>query len=146
MLKNYNENKEKTKKYEILRAIKSSFSMQSSKDLIEKFLEEIDNNDVKNFDIYFKNFINLEIDKELQEIINKENLNNIKAKEFMEKAFETNKFQELGTDLDEVLPKIPLFVSNKEQQNLNQKKREEIIIKLKDFFYKFRHFKTNLNL
>lgn len=146
LLKNYNENKEKTKKYEILRAIKSSFSMQSSKDLIEKFLEEIDNNDVKNFDIYFKNFINLEIDKELQEIINKENLNNIKAKEFMEKAFETNKFQELGTDLDEVLPKIPLFVSNKEQQNLNQKKREEIIIKLKDFFYKFRHFKTNLNL
>lgn len=64
----------------------------------------------------------------------------------MEKAFETNKFQELGTDLDEVLPKIPLFVLNKEQQNLNQKKREEIIIKLKDFFYKFRHFKTNLNL
>lgn len=131
-----------------MRAIKSSFSMQTSKDLIEKFLKEIEDNDIKNFDFdrYFKNFINLEIDKELQEIINKENLNNIKAKEFMEKAFETNKFQDLGTDLDEVLPKIPLFDSNKEQQNLNQKKKEQIITKLKDFFYKFKHFKANLNL
>lgn len=142
LLKEYHVKQNKNKKIDILRSVDSSISLHNKKDLIEAFLEAIDKTSNKNdedFDKLFKDFITKKKEDELNALIEELNLNEENAKKFMQNAFDLNVFQELGTGLDDVLPKIPLFAPKKEQEN-NNFKRENSILKLREYFEKYKDF------
>ncbi|PAF52537.1 type I restriction endonuclease subunit R [Helicobacter sp. 13S00477-4] len=145
LLEGYYKNKEENSKKSILRMVDSSISLRNKRDLIHSFLEEIDKKQDEEFNQLFENFIKEKQKNELQKIIKDENLNEEKTKEFLENAFEINKFQDLGTDIDNALPEIPLF-QPPEIQAKNREKRENIISKLKNFFERFKDMRKNLPL
>ncbi|WP_257874516.1 type I restriction endonuclease subunit R [Helicobacter sp. 11S03491-1] len=136
LLEKYYKNKEKDSKKSILRLVDSSITLYNKKDLIRSFLEEIDKKQDEDFDQLFEAYIKEKQENELQKIIKDENLNEEKTKKFLQNAFETNKFQDLGIGINSVLPKFPLLVP-KEIQKQNIQKRKDIISKLKDFFERF---------
>lgn len=116
LLENYHKDSTKTTREGILRALSSSVSLQSKKELILAFLENLDNVPNGDFDTLFKEFISLKKQQELEELITQENLLE-GTRAFMNKAFTNKHFQEFGTALDDVLPPIPIFASSEEEKN-----------------------------
>lgn len=136
LLENYHKDSMKTTREGILRALSSSVSLQSKKELILAFLENLDNVPNGDFDTLFKEFISLKKQQELEELIAQENLQEGTQK-FMDKAFADKHFQEFGIALDDVLPPIPIFASSEEEKIQNDSKRERIIARLKEYYERF---------
>lgn len=136
LLENYHKDSTQTTREGILRALGSSVSLQSKKELILAFLENLDNAPNEDFDVLFKEFISLKKQQELEELIAQENLQE-GVWAFMNKAFANKHFQEFGTGLDDVLPSIPIFGVSDEEQVQNDSKREGIIARLREYFERF---------
>ncbi len=123
----------KTKEH-ILKSMQSSPSLRDKKELIEEFLNTMDNNKNIDFKTSFAAYIKEKSQKELDSIIKQENLHSDKTKEYLQEAFEINFFQDKGAKIQSLLPKTNIFVKD------NHLKRQGAIAKLKAFFEKFQVF------
>jgi type I restriction enzyme R subunit len=124
-----NENKEI--KAKINKTVLSSFTLRSKKDLIERFIESINNDsDVEG---QWKKFVDNAKSEELGKIIAEENLNPAETKEFIDKAFEDGELKSAGTAVTKLLPAKNMFSPSYE----HSLQKSMVIEKLKAFFDRF---------
>lgn len=119
-------------KIEIKKAVESSISLRSKRDLIYEFIDQIDEL-IFGIDESFYKFSQIRYKKELSEIIKTENLKEKKTNEFMKTCFLNGEFKSFGGDLSEILPAVSMFGGG---ENLVDKKTRVSEI-LEDFFEKF---------
>lgn len=144
LIKNHFCNNKQNNKKEILlddidKAIDSSIELRNKKELICKFIYHLSVN--ANVDDEWNNWVKENIKKDLDNIIEQEKLNKEKAYKFMEDSFNNRVVKDIGTDINEIMPKIPRF-NNKDGKNRSQVKKN-ILEKLKKFLDKYLNiFKT----
>lgn len=119
-------------KVNILKSVEASIELRSKKDLIENFINSL--TPISNVDTDWKNYIDAQKIKELDQIIADENLNKEETYKYVNNAFKNGYVQENGTQIDKVLPPMPII----DPQKRRQKKRESVIQKIISFFNRFR--------
>jgi type I restriction enzyme R subunit len=124
-------NRDKEIKVAIERAVDSSYSLRSKKDLIQKFVEDLTVE--ANVETSWSKFIKVQKELELEQIIQDENLESARAHVLLEQAFKTGELKLEGTALSRVLPAVNMF--SPEGDYSNQKKR--VFEKLSSFFERF---------
>lgn len=132
---------DKTILAKIQKAINSSPDLRDKYDLIMKFIEKMtptpDENSAAQGDgditDEWKDYIDQERERELDELIQEEKLNAIETKEFIRQAFADGYVTTTGTSITKVLPPMPLFGP---KANREEKKRT-VLDKLTAFFNKF---------
>lgn len=134
LLETYHKNTESKVKENILKSMQSSPNLRDKKELIEEFLNTMDNNKNVDFKASFATYIKEKSQKELDSIIKEENLNAKDTKDYLQEAFEINFFQDKGARIQSLLPKTNIFAKD------NHLKRQQAIAKLKAFFEKFQVF------
>nr|WP_317357620.1 type I restriction endonuclease subunit R [uncultured Tyzzerella sp.] len=124
--------KDKTILTNISKAINSSLQLRSKKELIEKFIQSLDNS--SNVIEDWVKFVEEEKAKYLDKIIKDENLKEEKTKKYIENCFEAGEIKTTGTDINDIMPPISRFAKN----TINRAtKKENIIRKFFNFFDKF---------
>lgn len=91
----------------IERAVDSSLSLRSKKDLIQKFVDDITVD--TNVESYWSKFISEQKRMELEQIIEDERLEVARAHILMEQAFKTGELRLEGTSISRMLPAINMF-------------------------------------
>ena len=134
LLEEYHKDSKEKTKTNILKTLDSNPSLRDKKELIQEFLEQIDNNKNSDYKSLFESFMQRKKEEELEKIIKDENLNENLTKEYLDEAFELNFFQDKGEHIGKLLPLINPFAPKSEG---NDEKRQQIIDKLKSFFDKF---------
>ncbi|MBX7491541.1 type I restriction endonuclease subunit R [Helicobacter turcicus] len=135
LLEAYRPNTEsESKKENILKLVQSSPSLRDKTELIEEFLNTIDNNKNVDFKSSFIAYIKEKSQQELDSIIKEENLNADETKDYLQDAFEINFFKDQGKKIQDLLPNTNIFTKG------SYAKRQEAIAKLKAFFEKFQAF------
>jgi type I restriction enzyme R subunit len=115
----------------ISRAMASSFTLRSKKDLIEKFVASVNNQtDVVS---HWKDFIEGEKKVELEKLIQSEGLNDRETIEFISKAFADGQMKTAGTAVVKLLPARNMFSAGAE----HALQKAFVIDKLKAFFERF---------
>ena len=114
----------------IRKAMDSSPELRSKKDLIEAFIEGI--NDVEDVLADWHGFVSEEREKELMQIITEENLNEEETRKFISDSFRNGEIKTTGTDLDKIMPPVSRFGGGNRAA-----KKQSIIEKLKVFFERF---------
>jgi type I restriction enzyme, R subunit len=118
-------------KANISKTVLSSYSLRSKKDLIEKFVDSVNNDSDVEGD--WRKFIAEQKRVELGEIINEENLNPSATEEFINKAFADGELKTAGTALIKLLPPKNMFSPSYEHSI----QKTFVIEKLKNFFDRF---------
>jgi type I restriction enzyme R subunit len=118
-------------KARISKTVLSSFSLRSKKDLIEKFVDSINNDSDVEGD--WRKFIAEQKQIELHEIIKEENLNAEATEEFINKAFSDGELKTAGTAVIKLLPPKNMFSPGLE----HSLQKAFVIDKLKAFFERF---------
>jgi type I restriction enzyme R subunit len=118
-------------KARISKTVLSSFSLRSKNDLIEKFVDSINNDSDVEGD--WRKFITEQKRVELEEIIKEENLNAGATEEFINKAFADGEMRTAGTDVIKLLPAKNMFSPSFE----HALQKAFVIDKLKAFFERF---------
>jgi type I restriction enzyme R subunit len=118
-------------KAKINQTVLSSFTLRSKKDLIEKFIESVNN--ASNIEEDWRVFIEAEKSAELSEIIEEESLNPEATQAFMKKAFTDGEMRTAGTDVIKLLPAKNMFSPSFE----HALQKAFVIDKLKAFFERF---------
>lgn len=113
----------------IQKAIDSSFELRSKKQLIETFIDGI--NDVEDVMIEWRTYVAEEKERQLTEIIEEEKLKPEETREFVEYSFRDGAMKTTGTDIDKLLPPVSRFGGGRE------KKKQGVIAKLLAFFDRF---------
>ena len=116
----------------IEKAIGSSPELRSKKELIESFIETI--NPASSIIKDWAAHVNQKKEQELEEIIQKENLDPGKTRKFIENAFRDGVLRTTGTDLDAILPPVSLFGK---QGASRVQKRQRVIACLIGYFQTF---------
>lgn len=114
---------------DINKAIASSPSLRSKKDLIDEFIKRINNesrSDWNNFVIKMKK-------EEIDKIIRNEHLNRNETYKYIEECFRDGYIKENGTSIIKILPPISRFSQNNSRANVKKK----ILNILSDFFEKY---------
>jgi|LakMenEpi03Aug12_release.lakeMendotaPanAssembly.Ray.scaffolds.fasta_scaffold18645_6 type I restriction enzyme R subunit len=124
-----NENKEI--KSQIDRAVLSSYTLRSKKDLIERFLSTIDNH--SDIDKSWKLYIEQERGRELEAIIAAENLDPAAAQKYVAQAFRDGELQVAGPALTNMLPPKNMFTLD----NVHGRQKESVLEKLQAYFDRF---------
>lgn len=119
---------------DINKAIDSSIQLKSKKALISDFINKTNNH--SNITNEWKEYVDIERKKELDELIKEENLKPEKTNEFIENSFTTGYIETKGDDIDKILPKISLFKSSKNKENKITIKNR-VINKIFDYFEKY---------
>jgi type I restriction enzyme R subunit len=118
-------------KAKINKTVLSSFSLRSKKDLIERFIESINNDsDVEG---QWKKFVEQAKTEELGKIISDENLNPSETTAFINKAFADGELKSAGTAVTKLLPAKNMFSPSYE----HSLQKSMVIEKLKAFFDRF---------
>lgn len=118
-------------KAKINKTVLSSFSLRSKKDLIEQFIETINNDsDVEG---QWKMFVEKAKAEELGKIIAEESLNPSETTEFINKAFADGELKSAGTAVTKLLPAKNMFSPSYE----HSLQKSMVIEKLKAFFDRF---------
>ena len=115
----------------IERAVDSSLSLRSKKDLIQKFVNDITVD--TNVESYWTKFIADQKRMELEQIIEEERLETARAHVLMDQAFEVGELRLEGTAISRILPAVNMFAPDSEYGT--QKKR--VFDKLTAFFERF---------
>ena len=115
----------------IERAVDSSLSLRSKKDLIQKFVDDITVD--TNVESYWTKFIADQKRMELEQIIEEERLETARAHVLMDQAFEVGELRLEGTAISRILPAVNMFAPDSEYAS--QKKR--VFDKLTAFFERF---------
>ena len=125
--------KDKEIRLSIQKAINSSPDLRNKKDLIEDFIDQLTPEKDVNDD--WHKFVRQQEKEQLDKIIGEENLKPTETYEFVSQSFKNGEIEETGTAIARILPPIPLFSKNKE--NDRGKKKKSVITKLKAFFERF---------
>lgn len=112
------------------KAINSSIELRSKKDLIERFIEQV--NVSTKVDEDWKTFLNENKEKDIEKLIKEENLKQEETIKFIENAFRDGILKTTGTDIDNIMPPVSRFASNSRTE-----KKQTIIEKLLAFFEKY---------
>lgn len=115
---------------EIDKAIGSSSELRSKKELIKQFIESINVN--SNISRDWIKFVREQKEKDLNEMIEENNLNDIKTRKFVNNALRDGFIKTTGTDIPNLMPPIPLF-GEVDREEIKQ----NIIDKLQAFFDKY---------
>ncbi|MBQ7989727.1 MAG: hypothetical protein IJ251_01615 [Oscillospiraceae bacterium] len=115
----------------IQKAIDSSPELRSKKDLIENFINGI-NDDTGDIVGEWRSYIAEEREKALEALITEEKLKDAETRAFIEGAFRDGGIKTTGTDIDKILPAVSRFGGGNRKE-----KKETVIEKLKAFFERF---------
>ena len=99
-------------KASISRALDSSISLHSKKDLIERFVASV--NTSADVDLAWRQFVEAQREIELENIILEHNLQPEATREFMEQAFRDGAVSVVGTAIAKTLPRISMFAPSGE--------------------------------
>jgi len=124
-------NQDKEIKTTLVRAVDSSFSLRSKKDLIEQFVSSVNAN--TDIDKGWASFIMERKAAELEQIIEDEKLSVPAAHLYMEQAFREGQLQVTGTALTRVLPARNMFSAANEHTAL----KNRVLEKLQFFLERF---------
>lgn len=116
----------------IQKSIDASIELRSKKDLILNFISSLTPS--SKIDSDWKKYVQAKKMEELDELIERENLNKEETYKFIDAAFRNGYVQEIGTDIDEVLPPTDIFAPNDDRYN----KRMTVLEKIKNFFNRFK--------
>ncbi len=111
------------------RAINSSLSLRSKKELIDKFIAQI--NASTKVDEDWRKFVSEQKEKDLATIINEEQLKPVETRKFIDGSFRDGTLRTTGTDLDRILPPVSRFSGGRAI------KKQSVIEKLIAFFEKY---------
>ncbi|MDE5772327.1 MAG: type I restriction endonuclease subunit R [Ruminococcus sp.] len=114
----------------IQKAVDSSPELRSKKDLIENFINGI--NDVDDVMNEWHSYVAKEREKALAALITEEKLKEAETRAFIKRAFRDGAVKETGTDIDRILPAVSRFGGGNRKS-----KKETVIEKLKIFFERF---------
>jgi type I restriction enzyme R subunit len=118
-------------KAKISKTILSSYTLRSKKDLIEQFVDSINNN--TDVDKYWREFIDKQKDSELKTIIEEENLDSQGTKDFITQAFIEGELKTAGTAITKLLPAKNMFSPSYE----HSMQKSLVIQRLKAFYERF---------
>jgi type I restriction enzyme R subunit len=116
---------------EVMRAVESSYSLRSKKDLIETFINNLTL--VGDVDSSWRDFVESQKEVELEKIILDENLKPAETREFVTQAFRDGAVQTAGTAIAGILPPISKFSPTGE----NALKKQKVIDRLVEFLDRF---------
>lgn len=114
----------------INKAIKSSLSLRSKKDLIDNFISRINANTDVITD--WTKFVKEQKERDLKILIQDENLNEEETRKFIDNSFKYGQVKTTGTDIEKILPPMRRFGEG----NRNERK-QTIIEKVLKFFEKY---------
>ncbi|MDE6670902.1 MAG: type I restriction endonuclease subunit R [Ruminococcus sp.] len=114
----------------IQKAVDSSPKLRSKKDLIENFINGI--NDVDDVMNEWHSYVAKEREKALATLITEEKLKEAETRAFIKRAFRDGAVKKTGTDIDRILPAVSRFGGGNRKS-----KKETVIEKLKIFFERF---------
>jgi type I restriction enzyme R subunit len=117
----------------ISRAVDSSMSLRSKRDLIEQFISRVNIQDGVDIDIAWVQFIDEQRNQELEQIIEDEKLEGAATRVFMDQAFRSGQIQTAGTGLSRVMPAVSIFSPSGEHEI----QRTRVIEKLQNYFERF---------
>ena len=112
------------------KAIKSSLALRSKKELIDKFISEI-NADTNVYSDWAK-FVRQQKEIDLENLIKEENLNEEETRKFLDNSFRDGEVKTTGTDIEKILPPMRRFGGGNRAE-----KKQTIIDKIKKFFEKY---------
>ena len=115
---------------DITNAINSSAQLRSKKQLIENFINTI--NTSSDVDKDWVTFVNEQKESDLKSIIAEEKLKEEETRRFVDNSFRDGAMKTTGTDIDKILPPMPLFGGGNRAQ-----KKQGILDKLLSFFEKY---------
>jgi len=127
--KDANANKEI--KASIDRAVSSNLNLRSKRDLIEKFIESLNNE--SDIDSEWKTYIDEQKRIELLEIVESENLLEVETFSYIERAFRDGVLQFVGTALIKILPPRNMF----SQGNEHGEQKQRVADRLQTYFDRF---------
>ena len=112
------------------KAIKSSLTLRSKKELIDGFISKINaNTDVMKD---WSKFVREQEESDLKNLILEENLNEEETRKFIENSFRDGQVKTTGTDIEKILPPMRRFGGS----NRNERK-QTIIERVMKFFEKY---------
>lgn len=115
----------------IEKAMNSSIELRSKKELIERFINTLNaNTDV---DRDWRIFTDESRAKELEQIIQEENLKPVETRKFIVNAFRDGELKGAGMAFAGILPSMPMF----DKDNARAKKKSLVLEKLLTFFEKY---------
>ena len=114
----------------ITKAINSSIELRSKKELIERFIEQV--NISASVDTDWLNFVRERKEEDLTALIAAEKLKAEEARRFIDIAFRDGILKTTGTDIDKILPPVSRFGGGNRAE-----KKQGIIDKLMRFFEKY---------
>ena len=131
--------KDKEIRVTIEKAIDASPELRSKKQLIQTFIDGI--NDVDDIMTEWHIFVAKEKERELVQIIKEENLNEKETRKFVNNSFRDGEVRTIGTDIDKILPPMPLF----SEDNLRSKTKKRVVDRLLAFFERFFGISFDIN-
>ena len=136
LVKQYHEKncEDKTIIAKIQKAIGSSPDLRDKRDLIMDFIERINPKKEEDVSSDWNEFVEEQCRKELEDIIEEEQLRPEETKKFMDQAFEDGYVTTTGVAITKVLPPMPVFgggATNREA------KKNTVLEKLQKFFSRF---------
>jgi type I restriction enzyme R subunit len=117
----------------ISRAIDSSASLRSKKDLIEGFIARVNVQEITNVEQAWSSYLGEQRSQELEQIIEDENLEGAATRVFMDQAFRAGIVQTAGTGLTRIMPATNIFSPAGE----HDAQRSRVAGKLQSFFERF---------
>jgi type I restriction enzyme, R subunit len=112
------------------KAISSSIELRSKKELIERFVEQVNTSTQVEND--WRAFVAEQKEKDLSAIIEDENLKSRETRKFMEGSFRDRTMKTTGTAIDKILPPVSRFSGSGRAT-----KKQSVIEKLLAFFDKY---------
>lgn len=114
----------------IRKAIEASPELRSKKDLIEAFINGI--NEVDDVMNHWHDYVVQMRESELLIIIEEEKLKEDETRKFLENAFREGEVKTVGTDIDKLMPPVSRFAGGNRAN-----KKKNVIARLKAYFDKF---------
>lgn len=139
LIKKYHDSncKDKELLVSIGKAVDSSMELRNKKDLIMRFIESV--NSRSDVDTEWEKFVNEARMSELNQIIERENLNKSETYRFIKNAFRDGAVQTTGTDIVKLLPPTSIFST---ENNITDK-LQAVVDKITAFFERFFSISSN---
>ncbi|HRY21251.1 MAG TPA: hypothetical protein P5198_07060, partial [Flexilinea sp.] len=112
------------------KAINSSIELRSKKELIERFIEQV--NILTKVDEDWHKYLYDRKEADIEAIITEEKLKPEETRRFIDNAFRDGMLKTTGTDIDQIMPPISRFSGSKRSE-----KKQSIIERLVAFFEKY---------
>ncbi len=114
----------------IRKAVDASPELRSKKELIEAFLNGV--NDIDDVMIEWHDYVVKKREEELNLIIDEERLKPVETRLFLENAFREGEIKTVGTDIDNIMPPVSRFGGSDRAE-----RKKTLIARLKAYFDKY---------